>query len=99
MKYDARHIPRLYVQLASICGDGMNVELCMGDHDGNLVDGDPYPIMWIRADDEDMKLLVVMTDAGAISMPLSEVERAIDIAKQEVHCESYYDEPNTLPET
>ncbi len=83
----------MYLQVASIHGDGMHLELCMGDDSGELIEGDPYPVMSIRADDEDSKELIVYTASGNLSIPLAEVEKAIEYAKQEVHCESFYDEP------
>ena len=93
MKLKVKRIPRICIQKVSIVGDGMHVEFCMGNEAGKLIEGDPYPIMSVRADSESSKHVIVYTDAGNISIPLNELERAIRYAKEEAHCESYYDEP------
>lgn len=63
----------------------------MGDSDGKLIKDDPYPIVTIRADQGDVKKFVIYSEVGPISVPLAEIERAIERAKVEVHSEEYYD--------
>jgi hypothetical protein len=76
----------VYLQLASISGDGMILEIHLGTDSSG-----PYPIAWIRADEGDDRKFEVETPAGTLSVPLAEIERAIETAKEEVHSEDYYD--------
>ena len=69
----------------------MHLEICKADDAGKLLHGDPYPIITIRADEGDDIKFVVYSDAGTVSIPLGEVERAITRAKEEVHSEEFYD--------
>jgi len=78
----------VYCQLASIVGDGMILEIYPG-RDSSA----PYPIAWIRADAGDARRFEVETPNGTISVPLHEIELAIESAKVEVHSEDYYDRP------
>lgn len=71
-----RSAPVAHIQYASVSGDGMHVELCAGR--------DADPVVLFRAEREGEITCVV-------GGPLSDLERAIEIAKKEVHCEEYYD--------
>ena len=86
-------VPKVYLQIVSATGDGMNLEMCAGTPDGRLSAQGPYPIAWFRADVEGEVKFVLETHKGTVSLPLSELERAIQIAKKEVHCERFYDDP------
>ncbi len=83
-----------YIQLVSPTGDGVNCEMCCGTPDGKLSDAGPYPIAWFRSDIEGQIKFVVATPEGIVSLPLPELENAIQIAKREVHCESFYPYPD-----
>lgn len=87
-------ISNLYLQVASVTGDGMNLEMCNGTPDGKLSDYGPYPIAWFRADIKGQIKFVIETSSGIVSLPLSELERAIQAAKKEVHGEDYYEYPD-----
>lgn len=89
-----RSVPSAHIQYASASGDGMHVELCMGGAKGQLLGGDPYPVVLFRADREGEITWVVGGPGQAVELPLPELERAIEIAKKEVHCEEYYDAPD-----
>lgn len=88
---EIRNVEKLYLQFFSAQNDGMHLELCMGDSEGKLVKGEPYPIVTIRADKGDLSKFVIYSEIGPISIPLAEIERAIELAKVEVHSEEYYD--------
>ncbi len=66
----------------------------MGGEKGQLLGGDPYPVVLFRSDREGEITWVVGQPGQAVELPLPELERAIEIAKKEVHCEEYYDVPN-----
>lgn len=62
----------------------MHLEVC-----ANTVHSEP--LMTIRAEDEDTRLVAIRTVKGQIVFPLAELERVIAFARQQVHCEAYYD--------
>ena len=68
----------------------MHHALCKADNDGRLSEA-TQPIVTIRADVGDHLEFVIYADTGVIGVPLSEIERAIALAKQEVHSEDFYD--------
>jgi len=82
-----------HIQLCSATGDGMNCEMCCGTPDGKLSDVGPYPIATFRSDIEGQIKFVVETPEGIVSLPLPELEKAINVAKREVHCEGFYPYP------
>ena len=84
-------LQKIHVQRFSCHDDGLHLELCRADQNGNLDEGPPYPLATIRADKGDQRTFEFISGKTLISLPLSELERVIDIAKQEVHSEDYYD--------
>jgi len=86
------NLEKVYLQRFSAISDGMHLEICQADVAGKkATDAALEPLITIRADEGDDLKFVIYTDfAGAISIPLSEIERAIAIAKQEVHSEDFY---------
>lgn len=83
-------LSKIYLQRFSAVGDGMHLELCQADDLGNIVEEESDPIITIRADSGDDLKFVVYSDSGIVSIPLSEIERAIKVAKEEVHSEDFY---------
>ena len=71
----------------------MNLELCAPNEGGTQSTQITNPIALFRADSEGCIQFVSFTSSGAVSFPLEELERAIAAAKDEVHSESYYDDP------
>lgn len=90
---DQIDVATVHIQLVSANGDGMNCEMCCGTPDGKLSDVGPYPIALFRSDVEGQIKFVVETSEGVVSLRLPELEKAIQIAKTEVHCESFYPYP------
>ncbi|MEO0600536.1 MAG: hypothetical protein AAF211_03815 [Myxococcota bacterium] len=90
---EVRKVPRAYLQLFSASDDGMNLELCMADEQGRRVADGPYPLLTFRAETEGMLSVVFEFPDGPVELPLSELERAIAAAKEDVHSESFYDGP------
>jgi hypothetical protein len=84
------HVDQVPLELASVSGDGMRLEICAPDGYGGIGES----VACFRADDEGAVKFVVYTQRGELSFPLSELERAIEIARAEVHCESFYDDPS-----
>lgn len=81
----------VYCQLASISGDGMWLEIYLADASGRMNSARQYPMACIRADAGDDRKFEVMTPEGTYSVPLYEMELAIEAAKEDVHSEDYYD--------
>ena len=86
--------PTAYIELASVAGDGTNVEICCGTQDGKLSYDGPRPVAWFRSDVEGDIKFVIETPDAIVSLPLAELERAIEVAKAEVHSESFYPYPD-----
>ena len=84
-------LSKVYLQRFSASGDGMHVEICKADEAGKFVHGEPYPIVTIRASQEDELKFVICSDLGTVSIPLDEIERSIAFAKDVVHSENFYD--------
>ena len=83
----------LELQVASVSGDGMHLEICVGDHPGRPAGLGPDPLAWFRASEEGLIRFEFLAPEGVISLPLAELERAIASAKVEVHSEGHYGEP------
>ncbi len=86
-------LKNIYLQVASSSGDGMNVEICGDSNDPRFPPGSLNPTFWFRADEEGSIKFVTCTEHGMVSVPLESLEEAILLAKREVHCESFYDDP------
>lgn len=81
----------VYLQLASMSGDGMWLEIWLATPSGKMDLDRQHPIAYIRADEGDNRKFEVMTPEGTYSVPLSTIEQAIEVAKEDVHSEDYYD--------
>jgi hypothetical protein len=87
-----RTVENLYLQRFSCTEDGMHLELCIANSEGKLdTNSKPYPIVTIRADEGDQRKFVIYSSDGPISIPLSEIKKAISVAEEEVHSEEFYD--------
>ncbi len=87
------HLKKIYSQLCSITDDGMHLEVLPANDDGSPIHSAPE-LITIRADKGDARKFVVYSYSGEmISIPLSEIERAITLAKQNVHSEDFYPYP------
>lgn len=85
-------VEKLYLQRCGISGDGMHLELCIAKADGRLDEAaQPHPLATIRADSGDERKFEFYTNQGTVSVPLEQIEKAIEMAKQVVHSEDYYD--------
>jgi hypothetical protein len=82
---------KVYGQIASMSGDGMWFEIFLATPSGKMDLDRQHPIAYIRADEGDNQKFEVVTPEGIYSVPLAEIELAIEAAKQEVHSEDYYD--------
>ena len=60
-------------------------------------EGAPYPegdgklVAAFRAEADGAERMVFFTEEGRAKVPIEEIERAIAVAKREVHSEDYYD--------
>ena len=89
---DIAELKNIHFEIASVSGDGMNVEICGDTDDSRFPPGSLDPTFWFRADEENSIKFVTCTEHGMISLPIESLEEAIAIAKREVHCEAYYDD-------
>jgi hypothetical protein len=89
-----RTIPRIYFQWASAVGEGMTLELVEADESGEIAKDGLYPAATIVADDDENKWLEIYPEEGVVRIPLVEVIKAIELAKEGVHGEKHYDQAN-----
>lgn len=83
----------IYLQLCSVTDDGMHLEVLPANDDGNPIRSTPE-LITIRADQGDTHKFIVYPYSGEmVSIPLSEVERIIACAREEVHSEDFYPLP------
>jgi hypothetical protein len=92
MRKSNRLIPKLYLQWASSAGEGMTLELVEAADDGNIKPGGLYPVATILADDAGRQHLELYSEGLIVRIPLLEIERALQAAKEGVHGGSFYDQ-------
>ena len=73
---------------ASVCGDGMHLELSASTEQHHLISGGP--LLSFRAEEGGIIQVVLHLDEKDVTFPLEELKRAITAAEEEVHPESYY---------
>jgi hypothetical protein len=56
----------------------------------------PYPILSIHADEQEKLYMELFIESVLVRVPVSEVERAIEYAKDFVHSESWFEAGNEL---
>ncbi len=84
MHSNPKVLDAIKLQYFSATEDGMHVELVQSMDN-------PEPLITFR-EDESLGMQVLLHLHGRdLAFPLSELERAIAVAKQEVHKESFYD--------
>lgn len=86
-----RFIHSLHLVKFSAAEDGMHVEADAKDENGKYRTSEP--ILTFRESESQILQLVIHGEKEDVVIPLSEIERAIGYAKEEVHCESHYDSP------
>jgi hypothetical protein len=82
-----------YLQFTSPTGEGFQLEICAADENGVLIKDASYPLATILADDQEVRWFEFCTANGPVRLPLAEIERAIEVAKSDVHGEAWYDRP------
>ena len=82
-----------YLQFTSPTGEGFQLEICAADETGALLRDASYPLATILADDQEVRWFEFSTPNGLVRLPLAEIERAIEVAKPDVHGEAWYDRP------
>ena len=80
-----RSIPALYRQWASRVGEGMTLEILADD--GELL------VATIVADDDDVQWLELYPGDQTVRVRLSDLLQAVEVAKEGVHGERFYDDP------
>ena len=69
----------------------MALELVEGDEDGHWAKDGLYPAAMVVADNDDTQWLESYPKSGAVRIPISEIEKAIEAAKRGVRSEAYFD--------
>ena len=87
------YYPQVSLITAALVGDGMNVEVMATGRDGRRYpDGEGKLVAAFRAEaDEAVRVVLFTEDGDRVEVPVEEIERAIELAKSEVHSEEYYD--------
>ena len=87
------YFPRVSLITAALSGDGMNVEVMATGRDGRLYpESEGKLVAAFRAESDEAVRVVLFTEQGdRVEVPIEEIERAIALAKSEVHSEEYYD--------
>ena len=85
-------IEKIRAQWFGSVDDGKQLEIVAVDYKGKDVENVPYPLATIVADEKDESLLVELyTEKGIVRVPLSELQRAFEMASNEVHSEEWYE--------
>jgi hypothetical protein len=88
MKQAARSVEKVYLQFAAGPGDGGRwLEVCIANADGSLSDAGPYPLLEVSESDDSRLWVELPTSSGPVRVLLSELERAIEVARQGVASE------------
>lgn len=69
----------------------MTLELVEADESGEAAEGGLDPAATIVADDDEVQWLEIYPEGGIVRIPLAEVVKAIEFAKEGVHGEKHYD--------
>ena len=77
--------------------DGTQLELVDRCRDTKInPNTDPYPILSIHADEQEKLYMELFIERVLVRIPVAEVERAIEYAKDFVHSESWFEAGNQL---
>jgi len=87
---------KAYLQFTSCTGEGLQMEILAGGPNGEFIPSRPEAVARIIADDNELHWFEFFTPEGPVRIPLSEIERAIEAGKPDVHGEAWYD--RLLPE-
>ena len=87
-----RILRHLYFQWAGRSGEGNTLELIEADENGEVAEGGLCPAATLVADDDENRWLEIYVGDELIWIPLSEVVRAIELSKDGVHGEVFYDQ-------
>jgi hypothetical protein len=90
MNIQSTTVERVYLQFSSDTGEGLQLEVCKANARGDLNALDPSPIAVVSADASEKLWFEFNTLKGPVRVPLTEMERALEIAKSEVHSEAWY---------
>lgn len=83
------------IVIASVSDDGMHVEAHAGGRDAKPLPNGFHPLIATFRSEEEGKIRVAIEVVGAtVEVPLEELERAIAVAREEVHAESFYPYPD-----
>ena len=93
MKRTPLVVATAHLQFTSPTGDGFQLEICAGNEAGDLHPDIRTPLATVLSDNAERRWVEFYTTSGAVRIPLAELERAIQVAKPDVHGENWYDRP------
>jgi hypothetical protein len=80
------------VQWVLSANDGKQLEILAADENGEAINGAPYPLATIVADDADEELMIELyTKEGIVRFPLKNIQQAQELATDEVRSETWYE--------
>jgi hypothetical protein len=97
MSLPIRQIDNLHLQRLYGANDGTQLELVASALESkNNLDIIPYPILSILANEQEKLYMELFVEGVLVRIPVAEVERAIEYAKDFVHSESWFEAGNHL---
>jgi hypothetical protein len=102
MSLPIRKIDNLRLQRLYTVDEGTELELIEANLDGTIkLDAEIYPILSIYAAEHEKLYMALSIDGVSVAIPIIEIERMIECAKNFVHGENWFeagnqwiDEPN-----
>jgi hypothetical protein len=102
MSLPIRKIENLRLQRLYTVDEGTEIELIEANIDGEIkFDAEVYPILSIYAAEQEKLYMALSIDGVSVAIPIIEIEKMIECAKNFVHSESWFeagnqwtDEPN-----
>ena len=96
MSLPIKQIENLHLQRLYTVDNGTELELVATTLEGKTQLGAPYPILSIYADAQEKLYIEWLIEGVLVIIPVVEVERAIEYAKNFVHSESWFEAGNEL---
>ena len=86
-------IKTIGAQWLGTVSEGKRLEIFAVGEDGKELKDVDNPLATILANEDDESLLIELyTETGTVQIPLSELNRVFEMARSEVHSESWYEE-------
>jgi hypothetical protein len=95
MSLPIRKIDNLRLQRLYTVDEGTELELIEANIDGEIkLDAEVYPILSIYAAEQEKLYMALSIDGVSVAIPIIEIEKMIECAKNFVHNESWFEAEN-----